>query len=107
MHRSDVGLFFKPSIDCIVKAVLDQQKTAHKPIFVSVLPFPVYLRPSGHQQRCVKHVVLVGGFAASDYMFKEVETALSPAKLNIVRPENHVCVSRLYMGCTYIHGLIN
>ncbi|KAF8172728.1 hypothetical protein BJ912DRAFT_1065531 [Pholiota molesta] len=47
----DVALFFEPSIDCIVKAVLDQKWTTHKPI---------------------SHVVLVGGFAASEYMFNKV-----------------------------------
>ncbi|KAF9476870.1 hypothetical protein BDN70DRAFT_881863 [Pholiota conissans] len=66
---TDVALFFEPSIDCINKAVLDQRRTAHKPI---------------------SHVVLVGGFAASDYMFNKVHAALAPAGLNILRPENHV-----------------
>ena len=31
---SDVAKFFEPSIECIVRAVLDQCKTAHKPISV-------------------------------------------------------------------------
>ncbi|KAF8181789.1 hypothetical protein BJ912DRAFT_1061935 [Pholiota molesta] len=66
---SDVATFFEPSIDCIIDAVLDQTRTAHKPI---------------------SHVVLVGGFAASDYMFNKVHAALTPSGLNIVRPENHV-----------------
>jgi len=34
---SDVAMFFEPSVECIVKAVLDQRKVAHKPI--SVRPF--------------------------------------------------------------------
>ncbi|KAF8959231.1 hypothetical protein BDZ97DRAFT_1906233 [Flammula alnicola] len=66
---SDVALFFEPSIDCIIKAVQDQRKTAHK---------------------AISHVVLVGGFAASDYMFNKVHAALAHAGLNILRPENHV-----------------
>jgi hypothetical protein len=66
---TDVALFFEPSVDCIVKAVLEQRKTAHKPI---------------------SHVVLVGGFAASDWLFNKVNDALSKAHLNILRPENHV-----------------
>jgi hypothetical protein len=32
---SDVAMFFEPSVECIVKAVLDQRKVAHKPISVS------------------------------------------------------------------------
>jgi hypothetical protein len=31
---SDVATFFEPSVECIVKAVLDQCKVAHKPISV-------------------------------------------------------------------------
>jgi hypothetical protein len=31
---SDVAKFFEPSVECIVKAVLDQRKVAHKPISV-------------------------------------------------------------------------
>jgi len=66
---SDVALFFQPSVDCIVKAVLEQKNIAHKKI---------------------SHVVLVGGFAASDWLFTKVHEALTPTGLNIVRPENHV-----------------
>lgn len=66
---SDVAMFFEPSVECIVKAVLDQRKVAHKPI---------------------SHVVLVGGFAASDWLFNKVHEKLLPHGLNIIRPENHV-----------------
>jgi len=66
---TDVAQFFQPSIDCIVKAVLEQRNSAHKTI---------------------SHVVLVGGFAASDWLFTKVHEILTPLGLNIVRPENHV-----------------
>jgi hypothetical protein len=33
--RSDIAQFFQPSIDCIVKAVLEQRNSAHKTISVS------------------------------------------------------------------------
>ena len=33
--RTDVASFFEPSVDCIVKAVLDHRKSAHKTISVS------------------------------------------------------------------------
>ena len=36
--------------------------------------------------------MLVGGFAASDWLFNQVHDALTPIGLNIVRPENHVWV---------------
>ena len=34
--RSDVAKFFQPSIDCIVKAILEQRTVAHKTISVSL-----------------------------------------------------------------------
>ena len=36
---SDIAMFFEPSVECIVKAVLDQRKAAYKPISVSSLCF--------------------------------------------------------------------
>ena len=33
--RTDVASFFEPSVNCIVKAVLDQRKSAHKTFSVS------------------------------------------------------------------------
>jgi hypothetical protein len=39
-----------------------------------------------------QHVVLVGGFAASDWLFSKVFELLTPLGINIVRPENHVWV---------------
>jgi len=87
VFRSDVAQFFQPSIDCIVKAVLEQKNTAHKTISVSLYTsfyrFPINLR-------YFQHVVLVGGFAASDWLFTKVHELLTPLGLNIVRPENFV-----------------
>ena len=34
--RTDIAHFFQPSIDCIIKAVLEQRKSAHKTISVSL-----------------------------------------------------------------------
>jgi len=66
---TDIVQFFQPSIDCIVKAVLEQKNIGHKKI---------------------SHVVLVGGFASSDWLLTKVHESLNPLGLNIVRPENHV-----------------
>ncbi|KAF8168571.1 hypothetical protein BJ912DRAFT_862749 [Pholiota molesta] len=65
----DVASFFKPSIDCIINAVMDQKTTSAKPI---------------------SHVVLVGGFAANNYMFNLVHAALEPDGFNVLRPDSHV-----------------
>ncbi|KAF9559594.1 hypothetical protein CPC08DRAFT_736124 [Agrocybe pediades] len=66
---SDVAKFFEPSIKCIVTSVLEQCRTSHTKI---------------------AHVVLVGGFAANDWVYKSVSTLLSKPDLNVLRPENHV-----------------
>jgi hypothetical protein len=89
VFRSDVAEFFQPSVDCIVKAVLEQKKCAHKTISVSLYTsFFTYRFPN--HPLYFQHVVLVGGFAASDWLFTKVYETLTPLGLNIVRPENHV-----------------
>lgn len=65
---SDVATFFEPSVDCIVKAVSDQSKVPHRPI---------------------SHVVLVGGFATSDWLFSQVRDKLLPHGLDTIRPVYH------------------
>ena len=47
-----------------------------------------------------QHVVLVGGFAASDWLFNEVHKELTSLGINILRPENHVYV--LYFFQIYL-----
>ena len=39
-----------------------------------------------------KHVVLVGGFATSDWLFNKVREKLLQHDMNITRPQNHVSV---------------
>ena len=89
VFRTDVAQFFQPSIDCIVKAVLEQKNNAHKTISVGL-----YTRYSLNRilnrHLYFQHVVLVGGFAASDWLFTKLCELLAPLDLNIVRPENHV-----------------
>ena len=87
VFRSDIANFFQPSIDCIVKAVFKLKNSAHKMISVSQ-SFLRY-RFTNHLL-CFQHVVLVGGFAANDWLFAEVFERLTPLGLNIIRPENHV-----------------
>jgi hypothetical protein len=66
---SDVAGFFQPSIDCVVQAVVDQQSSAKAKI---------------------SNVVLVGGFAASDWLFQQVKDRLTTKGLAVTRPENYV-----------------
>ena len=89
VFRTDIAQFFQPSVDCIVNAVLEQKNSAHKRISVSLYSsFFKYLFPN--HLLYFQHVVLVGGFAASDWLFTKVYGLLSPLGLNIYRPENHV-----------------
>ena len=88
VFRTDIAQFFQPSVDCIVKAVLEQRNSAHVTISVSICTlFLKYLFPN---HLYFQHVVLVGGFAASDWLFTKVYELLIPLGVNIVRPENHV-----------------
>ncbi|TFK26684.1 hypothetical protein FA15DRAFT_667159 [Coprinopsis marcescibilis] len=65
----DVATFFEGSVKCIVEAVQEMKRISHKPI---------------------RHVVLVGGFAANDWLFNRVEAQLKEAEIVVSRPENHV-----------------
>ncbi|KAF8161525.1 hypothetical protein B0H34DRAFT_781971 [Crassisporium funariophilum] len=66
---TDVAKFFEPSVDCILQSVLELRKTSLHPI---------------------SHVVLVGGFAASDWLSKIIQHSLTAEGLKVIRPENHV-----------------
>lgn len=65
----DVAQFFEPSITCVVNAVREQRRNAHKPF---------------------SHVVLVGGFASSDWLYDNVREHLEPEGFSVIRPENHL-----------------
>ncbi|KAF8901908.1 hypothetical protein CPB84DRAFT_1708063 [Gymnopilus junonius] len=69
LSGSDVANFFKPSVDCIVDAVLNQRRSS---------PYNI------------THIILVGGFAASDWLFHGVQKSLLEHGLVVVRPDNHV-----------------
>ncbi|KDR69808.1 hypothetical protein GALMADRAFT_255622 [Galerina marginata CBS 339.88] len=68
---SDVAQFFTPSVNSIIKAVLELQNIFHDKI---------------------SQVIMVGGFSASDWLFDNVSRALTKAQLglSVVRPEEHV-----------------
>ncbi|KDR67687.1 hypothetical protein GALMADRAFT_79463 [Galerina marginata CBS 339.88] len=66
LDGNDIAMFFKLSVQCITHAILEQRKRAHKPI---------------------SHIVLVGGFSASDWLFERVRESLEPLHLKVLRPE--------------------
>ncbi|KAF6763915.1 hypothetical protein DFP72DRAFT_800828 [Ephemerocybe angulata] len=68
LEGSDVASFFEPSVNCIVEAVKDICKDS---------PYPI------------SHVVLVGGFSASEWLYKKLESAVQSLSLEILRPQSH------------------
>ncbi|KAF5354126.1 hypothetical protein D9756_006963 [Leucocoprinus leucothites] len=64
-----VAQFFEPSIQCIVDGVVEQDRLS---------------------TQSVKTVFLVGGFAASDYLFSQLEKMLQPLGFNVYRPDPHL-----------------
>ncbi|KAF8058639.1 hypothetical protein FPV67DRAFT_511804 [Lyophyllum atratum] len=69
LKGTDVSTFFEPSISCIIKCVLAQRKIASKNI---------------------SSIFLVGGFAASDWLFTQLKDSLEPMGINFCRPDSHV-----------------
>jgi len=66
---AEVAAFFEPSIKCIVESVREQRRTGHKKF---------------------SNVILVGGFAASDWLYSKVSERLKPDGFTVIRPDNHV-----------------
>ncbi|TFK64289.1 hypothetical protein BDN72DRAFT_881586 [Pluteus cervinus] len=66
---NEVERLFQPPVDEIVKSIQDLRQSATKPITA---------------------LFLVGGFAASDYIFNRLEEILSPSGLKVLRPDGHL-----------------
>ncbi|KAH9485825.1 Heat shock 70 kDa protein 12A [Psilocybe cubensis] len=66
---TDVAAFFEPSVECIANSI-EQQRAASKTAIASVF--------------------LVGGFAASDWLFNNLKDRFSAYGLDISRPDSHV-----------------
>ncbi|KDR69801.1 hypothetical protein GALMADRAFT_145198 [Galerina marginata CBS 339.88] len=69
LNGSDVASFFEPSVQCIVKSIEEQ---------------------SDASQTKIASVFLVGGFAASDWLFTKLKDTFASRGLNISRPDGHV-----------------
>ncbi|PBK90604.1 hypothetical protein ARMGADRAFT_1014645 [Armillaria gallica] len=66
---SEVAGFFEPSIASMIKVIDSQRTKAMKP---------------------VSSVFLVGGFAASDWLFTKLKEHLEPLDISFSRPDSHV-----------------
>ncbi|TFK33569.1 hypothetical protein BDQ12DRAFT_738725 [Crucibulum laeve] len=69
LQGSDVASFFEPSVKCITQAIVDQRNSA----------------PKG-----ISSVFLVGGFAASDWLFSRLKDSLEKSGMSFCRPDSHV-----------------
>ncbi|KAI6142556.1 hypothetical protein EDD17DRAFT_1796309 [Pisolithus thermaeus] len=69
LEKEDVAGFFKPSIDFIVNAIKEQRRTAKKTIST---------------------VFLVGGFAASDWLYNQIEISMKSLGVKFFRPDSNV-----------------
>ncbi|KAF8132032.1 hypothetical protein EV363DRAFT_1329667 [Boletus edulis] len=65
---TDVATLFEPSIAAIIDAVENQRRLATKPI---------------------NSIFLVGGFAASDWLFSKLQEHVRPLNLDFYRPDSH------------------
>ncbi|KIM86828.1 hypothetical protein PILCRDRAFT_816085 [Piloderma croceum F 1598] len=66
---AEVASLFEPSVQSIIDAIKQQRQAAH---------------------RTVSSIFLVGGFAASDWLFARLQTHLVEAGINLSRPDSHV-----------------
>ncbi|KAK7472170.1 hypothetical protein VKT23_000292 [Stygiomarasmius scandens] len=69
---TDVAKFFEPSINSIMDAIVAMQMDCTD------------------STKRIDSVFLVGGFAASDYLFKRLESFLQPTGLTICRPQSYL-----------------
>jgi tRNA A37 threonylcarbamoyltransferase TsaD len=95
--RPDVASFFELSINCIVESVRDQVKS-DKQRSIKVFFYLRYVHSKLQKSNIpffLQHVILVGGFSASDWLLEKVDEALRPLGLNVIRPDSHVYVSLL------------
>lgn len=84
---SDVAPLFEPSAAAIIEAIEEQRDTATKTISVR-FHLLCLLRLLNEPQT----VFLVGGFAASEWLFVRLQNHLKSLNLNFSRPDSHTCV---------------
>ena len=81
-------MFFEPSIAAIQEAIQEQSAVAHIRITVRDSRFsccPGYANS-------LKSVLLVGGFAASPWLFSNLQRRLQGKGLRFYRPDGHLYV---------------
>ncbi|KAF5354053.1 hypothetical protein D9756_006959 [Leucocoprinus leucothites] len=69
LNGNTIAEFFEPSVQCIVSAVMEQRRRSRK---------------------AISTVFLVGGFAASDFLFAQVRQQLVSRGITVRRPDAHL-----------------
>ena len=88
---SDVAAFFEPSIQCIVKSIKEQCEDSVAEISVrNFVTFGYHIFRT--KLVCSKSVFLVGGFAASDWLYQNLKSTFTSRGLDVSRPDSHVYV---------------
>jgi len=69
LQGNDVAGLFDASLQAVLMAIRQQRQTSSKNVSL---------------------VFLVGGFAANDYLFKQLQMSLAPTGISVSRPDGHV-----------------
>jgi hypothetical protein len=81
-----VATLFEPSIRATIQAIDKQLREAQTPVAVRPL-----IRPAESlRHTCVKAVLLVGGFAASQWLFSNLRDYVEGRGLQFLRPDGQV-----------------
>ena len=85
-YSSDVATLFMPCLTAIIEAIQQQKAASLVPVTVSsfILIFTTLT--------VFKAVMLVGGFAASDWLFSNLQSHLERHDLRFSRPDGHLYV---------------
>ena len=84
--------FFQPTVTAISQAVLRQRTQAKPNVSVSILP-----EVWSHALTKLQCVFLVGGFAASPFLYTQLCESLEPLRFEVCRPDSHMFVPTLLL----------
>lgn len=80
--------FYRPSLEAIVEAIQKQRQTATGPISVRVYTSYTHVA----QLTIAQTIFLVGGFAASPWLYNNLQQVVKPLGLTVCRPDTHTYV---------------
>ena len=90
--RDEMVSFFRPSLDAIVKVVQSQRQRANRPLSVRLCLRILFCKVFIHHVTYYQNVFLVGGFAASPWLYSNLKRELAQLGLTLFRPDSHTYV---------------